>query len=77
MTVDIPEGVKDIYEGAFYHCTSLTTISFPTTLEMIGKVAFNYCKSLQSAILSHTKIQFLDAGAFYQCKNLETVGKLP
>ena len=39
--VDIPEDVESIGEYAFWCCSSLTTISFPTTLTSIGPHAFN------------------------------------
>ncbi|GMH83755.1 hypothetical protein TL16_g09706 [Triparma laevis f. inornata] len=32
VVVNIPKGVKSIGDGAFFHCRSLTTVSFPTTL---------------------------------------------
>ena len=41
VVVDIPEGVEKIGYSAFYHCRSLTTVSFPSTLTSICDFASN------------------------------------
>ena len=33
MSVTIPDGVTSIGEGAFYYCTSLTSVTFNGTME--------------------------------------------
>lgn len=35
LHVEIPEGVQEIGEGAFYSCENMLTISFPSTLRII------------------------------------------
>lgn len=39
-SIVIPEGVKEIGYGAFYHCGQLTQIQFPDSLEIIEPEAF-------------------------------------
>lgn len=40
-SVDIPEGVKSIGYGAFYHCDNLNNVVIPSTVENIDAYAFN------------------------------------
>ena len=40
--VVLPEGVKSIGEGSFYHCDMLSDVSIPSSVEHIGKNAFNF-----------------------------------
>ena len=42
----LPEGVTYIGKYAFYQCTALAEISFPTTLSTIDWRAFEYCSKL-------------------------------
>ncbi|MBE5954079.1 MAG: FHA domain-containing protein [Lachnospiraceae bacterium] len=49
--VKIPEGVKYIYDEAFYGCGKLTSISIPCSVEIIGIEAFNACHSLENVII--------------------------
>ena len=42
----IPEGVTTINDYAFYYCTSLESISFPTSLTSIGYNAFEECTKI-------------------------------
>ncbi|GMH99439.1 hypothetical protein TrLO_g151 [Triparma laevis f. longispina] len=48
IVVDIPEGVVSLDHGAFMCFSSLTTVSFPTTLTSIGEHSF--CTSLRSLL---------------------------
>lgn len=38
----LPEGTRSIGEGAFYHCDMLYNVSIPSSVEHIGKNAFNF-----------------------------------
>ena len=42
----IPNSVTEIYEHAFYKCTSLTSVSIPDSVTKIGSDAFSGCISL-------------------------------
>ena len=46
--VTIPEGVQSIGDGAFWGCSSLTSLTLPSSLQSIGDWAFDYCKSLST-----------------------------
>ena len=61
----LPEGIKRIGERAFYINFHLTEFYFPSTLEEIGKYAFQYAsRSLKTVDLSNTKITSLPDYAF-------------
>lgn len=45
-TVIIEEGVTTIGDRAFYYCTRLTDVSYPTTLTSIGSGVFDFCSAL-------------------------------
>ncbi len=42
-SVIIPEGVRRITGGAFYNCTNLETISFPSSLEEVCNIGMDTC----------------------------------
>jgi len=50
ISVHIPEGVQKIY-GGFASCTSLTTVSIPSSVTYIGSSAFLSCSSLTSVVI--------------------------
>ena len=61
----LPEGIKRIGVRAFYINFHLTEFYFPSTLEEIGKSAFQYAsRSLKTVDLSNTKITSLPDHAF-------------
>lgn len=64
-------GAIKIASGVFYSCTKLTSISFPETVEEIGKSAFQDCAALQSIDL--IAIKKIGASAFSGCNTLTTV----
>lgn len=41
FSIDIPEGVKSIGYGAFYHCDNLSDVTIPASVESIDAYAFN------------------------------------
>ena len=45
--VDVPEGVTEIPDGAFRDNKNVKRITFPSTLETIGKEAFYGCARLK------------------------------
>ena len=48
ISVDIPESVTAIEEGAFSSCLDLVTLDVPNTVTELGIDAFSYCRELRS-----------------------------
>ena len=40
QTINLPEGVTEIGDYAFYHCTDMTTVTIPDSVKRIGVAAF-------------------------------------
>ena len=67
----IPDGVKDLAEGAFMGC-SLSGISFPGSLAGIPDSAFYSCTGLTELFLPGT-VTSIGRNAFRDCTNLSSV----
>ena len=50
-TLNIPEGVTNIYLGAFTSCYSLKEVSLPESLTDLGTAAFSICEKLERIVL--------------------------
>ena len=76
--VVVPEGIKYIGASAFdtrkvsNEATTLKSISFPSTLESIGKDAFLGNKSLEEVVIPESVTE-IDSGAFQLCTGLKKV----
>ena len=70
--VVIPEGVTSINEGAFYKCSSLTSIVIPEGVTSIGDWAFNGCSSLTSVVIPKGVTSIGDS-AFAGCSSLTSI----
>ena len=70
--VDIPGGVTSIATSAFQSCTTLVTISFPSSLQSIGNMAFQYSR-LSAVDLSGTSLTSIGSYAFSTCSQLTVV----
>ncbi|GMH55361.1 hypothetical protein TL16_g01891 [Triparma laevis f. inornata] len=73
VVVVIPEGVESIGDDAFYGCSSLNIVSFPTTLKPIGKHSFQENTSLENVDLLNTNLQKLGDCAFAYCSELKSI----
>ena len=71
-TVVINEGVTKIGECAFRGCTSLTSISLPSTLKEIEEGAFQGCTALTSITLPEG-VDTVGSNLFKSCTSLSTV----
>ena len=69
LSIDIPEGIETIAEGAFEGCSDLEFVSFPSTLYRIYSYAFAGCKNLKIEEIPSTVWQ-IDDYAFDQCESL-------
>lgn len=71
-TVVLPEGLKEIPDGAFYYCKSLRNIRIPETVEHIADGAFTGCESLQEITIPES-VKTLDWSIFNSCSGLREV----
>lgn len=67
----IQEGTVGISDQAFYDVKSLVSVTFPSTLKIIGRNAFNSCLSLKSVNIPSELTEIGDY-AFYYCIALES-----
>ena len=68
----IPNSVTSIGNGAFWGCSSLTSITIPNSVTSIGDDAFNWCTSLTSITIPNSVTSIGD-GAFIWCTSLTNV----
>jgi len=66
--------IRDGYNspGAFEKCTSLTSITIPVSVTMIGSRTFFGCTSLTSVVIPPS-VEKIGDFAFYYCTNLTTI----
>lgn len=72
ISVNIPDGIKEIGNFAFNDCTSLADVKLPNTITELADFIFDDCTSLKSITIpdSVTKIGVC---AFYGCSSLQSV----
>lgn len=76
QSIDLSDtNLTSIPDQAFYGCSSLTTVTLPTSLTSIGDSAF-VNSGLQSIDLSETSVTSIPYQAFWFCESLSDV-KLP
>ena len=66
--------VTNIGAGAFYECTTLTTVSFAenSKVTVIDNATFFGCKNL-SSVTFPSGLKAIQEGAFYECTKLESI----
>jgi len=73
-TIKFPSTLKTIGQWAFIWQTGLEEVEIPAGVISIGKEAFEYNKSLRSAIVNCVTFdKILPQGLFYECESLEHV----
>lgn len=71
-TADIPDGITEIGNSAFYNRNDLTDVTIPDGVTVIGDHAFTGCENLERVKLP-TSVRILDDFAFFHCPRLTTV----
>lgn len=77
-SVEFPDSLRIIGEGAFSHCDKLKSVKFGNGIEKIGSQNddeggfFAYCTELEK-IEFPPSLKYLGQNAFYGCKNLRRV----
>jgi hypothetical protein len=68
----IPNSISSIGYGAFYNCSSLTSIVIPDIVTSIGNSAFSGCSSLTSIVIPDS-VTSIGSYAFVGCSTLKDV----
>ena len=68
----IPENISTIIGGAFYGCSSLTSVTIPNSVTSIGEEAFASCSSLTSVTIPNS-VTSIGNYAFEECTGLTSV----
>lgn len=59
--------------GAFYCCSSLTSINIPASVETIGYLAFDHCSALHTVTFQpNSRLKTMN-GAFWTCESLTSI----
>ena len=68
----IPNHIKTIEYGAFYRCSSLTSVTVSNSVTSIGEFAFFGCSSLTSITIPNSVTSIRDS-AFGHCTSLTNI----
>ena len=72
MTFEKGSKLKTV--AGFSHCTSLTTIEIPASVETIGQYAFNDCTSLHTVTFEKgSKLKTIGSDVFLNCTSLTMI----
>ena len=71
-SLDVPDSVKKIDDGAFHNCTSLTSVKIGTNVTSIGWNTFAGCTGLTILTIPDS-VQTIERYAFFGCTALKTV----
>ena len=72
VSVIVDEGIEEIGSGTFYGCSNLTSVSLPSTLNILGEKVFYGCAGL-SEINIPEGIETINDSTFYGCSGLSRI----
>ena len=72
LEVELPEGLENIKEHAFYECKSLLRMKVPSSIKVIGYSAFSFCECLVEVKLCEG-LERIGGSAFSECKSLRCI----
>ncbi len=72
QTINIPNSVVKIDDGAFSYCQDLQSINIPDSVKSIGRKAFEVCTRLQSINIPDS-VEKIESDTFLYCHSLQTV----
>ena len=70
--IDVKDGTVSITGGAFYNCSSLTSIAIPNSVTSIGERAFAGCSGLTSVSIPNS-VTSIGGYAFNGCRSLTSI----
>ena len=71
-SIDIPETVTVINNGAFSYCSNLKKVTIPESVTSIGDFAFENCSSLESVVIPNS-VTSIGSFTFGSCNELKNV----
>ena len=72
QSIEIPEGITEIYDGTFLQCGHLTSVTLPSTLKKIGNEAFSNCYQLESIVIPEGTEE-IGSTVFERCESLSSI----
>lgn len=69
---NIPEGIENLSNFAFYGCTTITSVIIPDSVTSVGQMAFYGCTALESVKIGKA-VENIGDSAFGGCASLEAV----
>ena len=71
-TINLPDNITSIGDGAFQDCSSLETVNIPDTVTSFGEAAFSGCSSLK-AINIPSLVTRIEQNTFNNCASLAEI----
>ena len=68
--VVIKDGTVGIANYAFYKCKTMTSVTLPSSVKILGRAAFYQCVKLAEVVLPET-LEVIDDYTFYHCDSLK------
>ena len=77
VSVDLPDGLKEIRADAFTNCVSLKTIGIPGSVESILEDVFDGCGALDSFTVDPSNSHYTSSNGVLYSKDMSTIVRYP